>query len=189
VVVLDLPDETAVGAQMFLWELATAVAGSLMHINPFDQPNVEAAKRSSREALEAGAPPRWTEDDPSELFAGIEPGELAVVCAFAPRSDASLTVLERARAKLLAEHRVATMAGLGPRYLHSTGQLHKGGPPGVRALVVLDEPVEDEPIPGQSYGFKDLAVAQAAGDARALEEAGRRVARTTWPVFEAWASA
>jgi transaldolase/glucose-6-phosphate isomerase len=87
----------------------------------------------------------------------------------------------------LVRKRVATSAGFGPRYLHSTGQLHKGGPPRVRALVVLDYPDEDVPIPGSEFGFARLVAAQALGDARALEAAGRRVARTTRNRFELWA--
>jgi glucose-6-phosphate isomerase len=187
VIRLEMPDAAAIGGQMFLWELATAVAGALMKMNPFDQPDVESAKKASRAILESGESPAWSRDDPSGLFARAKPGELAVICAFAPRSESALSTIETARAKLLRESGVATMAGLGPRYLHSSGQLHKGGPPGIRALVVLDEPEDDEPIPGEPYGFKDLVVAQAVGDARALADAGRDVARTTWPEFEAWA--
>ncbi|HEY7874915.1 MAG TPA: glucose-6-phosphate isomerase [Actinomycetota bacterium] len=188
VVLVDVPEASDVGGQMFLWEFATAVAGAVMGINPFDQPDVEAAKRASRSVLESddGAP--WGQDDPGALFDELTAGDLAVVCAFAPRTSASEDVLDRARAKLLRVAPVATMAGFGPRYLHSTGQLHKGGPPGVRALVVLDEPEEQVAIPDAAYGFGELVAAQAAGDAKALTDAGRPVARASWAAFEAWAS-
>jgi transaldolase / glucose-6-phosphate isomerase len=189
VIVIDMPEARDVGGQMFLWEFATAVAGALMGINPFDQPDVEAAKNASRSALESGDSQAWGDDDPDELFDGAMPGDLAVICAFAPRDATTENVLAQARAKLLRTRSVATMAGFGPRYLHSTGQLHKGGPPGVRALVVLDPPENDEAVPDAPYGFGDLVVAQAAGDTKALASAGRAVARTTWASFEAWASA
>jgi hypothetical protein len=173
------------GAQMFLWEFATAVAGSLLGINPFDQPNVEAAKRLARRALEGEGTPRWPEDDPAELFEGCAPPELAVIGAFADPSPPHRAVLAAARARL-ATSGVATMAGFGPRYLHSTGQLHKGGPAHLRALIVLEPPGEDLPIPGERHSFGELIAAQAHGDADALRAAGRRVACTTWQRFEDW---
>lgn len=187
VVTIDVESPTGLGGQMFVWEFATAVAGSLLGINAFDQPNVESAKKASRELLESGDELSWSDGDPSALFEGMGEGELAVVCAFAPRSPGAEDVLESARHKLVDNYGVATMAGFGPRYLHSTGQLHKGGPPGVRALVVLDEPAEDVPIPGGDYTFGRLVKAQAEGDARALEQAGRNVRRTRWRTFESWA--
>jgi hypothetical protein len=188
VIRLRMQEPSELGAQMFLWEFATAVAGALMDINPFDQPDVEAAKKASRAALDSGSPAAWSPGDPDSLFANMAAPDLAVICAFAPRRADTQRVLDAARAKVVHAHAVATMAGFGPRYLHSTGQLHKGGPPGVRALVVLDEPDRDEPIPDSSYGFRDLVVAQASGDARALGDAGRAVVRTTWPAFEEWAT-
>jgi hypothetical protein len=96
--------------------------------------------------------------------------------------------MDAARRKVAASSGIATTAGFGPRYLHSTGQLHKGGPDTVRALVILDDPTEDVGIPGQAYGFARLLRAQAAGDYEALKAAGKRVARTTWPRFEEWAA-
>ena len=185
---MTLESPADLGAQMFLWEFATAVAGSILGINAFDQPNVESAKKASRALLESDEPLQWSDDHPAALWQGVSSRELGVICAFAPRSDENAAILARAREKLLRAHGVATMAGFGPRYLHSTGQLHKGGPPGVRALVVLDEPTDDVPIPNTPYGFARLVTAQAAGDARALEDAGRRVVRTTWRRFAEWAS-
>lgn len=182
---LEGPDD--LGGEMFLWEFATAVAGSILGINAFDQPNVESAKKASRALLESGEELKWSDDDPAKLWQGVSSRELGVICAFAPRSDENAAVLERAREKLLRAHGVATMAGFGPRYLHSTGQLHKGGPSGVRALVVLDPPKDDVPIPGTQYGFARLVTAQASGDAKALEDAGRRVLRTSWAKLADWA--
>jgi glucose-6-phosphate isomerase len=174
------------GAEMFRWELATAVAGSILGINAFDQPNVEAAKRASRELLEGGTEIEWSADDPAAVFEGAGPPDLACLLAFAPSSAANREILEAGRRRVLLEYGVATMSGFGPRYLHSTGQLHKGGKKDVRALVILDPPEHDEPIPGSPHTFGRLVTAQAAGDARALQDAGQRVARTTWQRFAEW---
>jgi glucose-6-phosphate isomerase len=187
VVTVQMTDRLDVGAEMYRWEFATAVAGSLLGINAFDQPDVEAAKRNAREALE-NVTPEWPDDDPDAFFAGMAAPELAALLLFAPRTHEASAVLEAARRKLMHEHAVATSGGFGPRYLHSTGQLHKGGPARLRALVVLASPSGDVPIPGSDYGFARLVTAQALGDVRALEAAGRRVARTSWTRFVEWAT-
>jgi glucose-6-phosphate isomerase len=187
VVTMQMADRLDVGGEMYRWEFATAVAGSLLGVNAFDQPDVEAAKRNAREALESSVP-EWPDDDPDALFAGIAAPELAALLIFAPRTDETHAVLEAARSKLLNRHAVATSAGFGPRYMHSTGQLHKGGPARLRALVVLAQPSGDVPIPGTDYGFARLVTAQALGDVRALEGTGRRVARMSWPRFAEWAT-
>ena len=184
----ELPDASALGAEMFRWEVATAVAGAVLGINAFDQPDVEAAKQGARDALASADEKEWPNESPEELFAGTGPGELVALLAFAPRTPATEAAVARARTKLVTSRGIATSAGFGPRYLHSTGQLHKGGPKGVRALVVLDEPAEDVPIPGSDHGFAALVTAQALGDAEALVKAGRRVACTRWATFEAWAN-
>jgi glucose-6-phosphate isomerase len=187
VVTVPMADRLDVGGEMYRWEFATAVAGSILGINAFDQPDVEAAKRNAREALYSTAP-EWPDDDPDAFFAGIAAPELAALLVFAPRTHESDAVLEAARSKLLHRYAVASSAGFGPRYLHSTGQLHKGGPARLRALVVLAQPSDDVPIPGSDYGFARLVTAQALGDVRALEAAGRRVARMSWPRFAEWAT-
>jgi transaldolase / glucose-6-phosphate isomerase len=172
---------------MFRWEFAVAVASALLGINAFDQPDVEAAKSSARSALQTTDAIEWPDDDPDELFDGIAPPEFAALLLFAPQTEASRSALHSARRKLVAAGGTATSTGFGPRYLHSTGQLHKGGPKGVRALVVLDPPSTDIPVPGADYGLARLVSAQAIGDSRALESAGRRVARTTFETFRKWA--
>lgn len=188
VVSVELLDVSALGAEMFRWEVATAVAGAVLGINAFDQPDVEAAKRGARDALQSVDEKEWPNESPEELLEGTGPGDLVALLAFAPRTPTTESALARARTKLVTTRGVATSAGFGPRYLHSTGQLHKGGPKGVRALVILDEPAEDVPIPGRDYGFAALVTAQALGDATALEKAGQRVACTRWATFEAWAN-
>ena len=180
------PEE--LGAQMFLWEFATAIACSVLGVNAFDQPDVEAAKRAGREALASSEVIVWEDEDISALFEDAAPGDYAAFLAFTPRSVEAASVLDRARKKVGRDGEVATTAGFGPRYLHSTGQLHKGGPDSVRALVILDPPQSDLAIPGEEYGFSRLLQAQAAGDYRALRRAGKRVARTGWARFEEWAS-
>jgi transaldolase/glucose-6-phosphate isomerase len=186
VITTELSDPLELGAQMFVWEFATAVAGAVLGINAFDQPNVEAAKKVSRSILESGDEIVWESGDPGALLDGMVPDELAVLAAFAPRNDANSAVLQAARRKLVQATGVATMGGFGPRYLHSTGQLHKGGPPRLRAVVALDEPRSDEPIPGGEHGFARLVSAQASGDFQALQDAGRRAMRVRWSDLVDW---
>ncbi|MDQ3957168.1 MAG: glucose-6-phosphate isomerase [Actinomycetota bacterium] len=187
VVRLDVRGPEELGAQMFAWEFATAVAGAILGINAFDQPDVEAAKRASRDALEAPGDVEWPDEDFESVFEGMEPGDYAAFLAFAPRTAEAAEVLDLARAKVNAASGAATTAGFGPRYLHSTGQLHKGGPGTIRAALILDPPRSDIPVPGADYGFERLLRAQAAGDLSALRAAARRVAATTWEPFESWA--
>jgi transaldolase / glucose-6-phosphate isomerase len=165
------------GQEFFRWEFATAVAGALLGINPFDQPDVQAAKDRTAALLEAGGEP---ELEPAgsldELLSGARPGEdyVAILAFVDPEREHDLEPLV-ARAE---ETGCAVTTGLGPRYLHSTGQLHKGGPDrGVFVQVVDDLGGEELAIPGRDFGFRRLIAAQAAGDYEALEERGRRVAR------------
>jgi hypothetical protein len=168
------------GAEFYRWEFATAAAGSLMGINPFDQPNVQEAKDRTTALLsghgqgfEPGTGPEGSVD---ELLSGAKEGDYIAVQAFIdPEREASLEpLIERARATgCVVTH------GLGPRYLHSTGQLHKGGPPKGRFIQVVDDPGEELDIPGRPFGFAQLIRAQAAGDYEALEERGRPIARVT----------
>ncbi|MDQ4126220.1 MAG: glucose-6-phosphate isomerase [Actinomycetota bacterium] len=187
VIRLDVRGPEELGAQMFLWEFATAVAGAALGINAFDQPDVEAAKKAARAALESEEEPEWAEEPIDDLFADAGPGDYAAFLAFAPRTVEGREVLDAARTKVARSSGIATTAGFGPRYLHSTGQLHKGGPDTIRALVILDPPEDTVGVPGRPYGFARLLRAQAAGDYEALKAAGKRVARTTWSRFEEWA--
>ncbi|MGH2787392.1 MAG: glucose-6-phosphate isomerase [Actinomycetota bacterium] len=187
VIRIDVDSSGALGAEIFRWEFAVAVASAVMGINAFDQPDVESAKASARAALESEEQIGWLEEDPETIFDGLAPPELSALLLFAPSTDEARVTLEAARRKLVTRTGVATSAGFGPRYLHSTGQLHKGGPVDVRALVVLDTPAEDIPVPGAGYGFARLVTAQAQGDVHALRAAGRRVASTTFQRFNQWA--
>ncbi len=166
------------GQEFFRWEFATAVAGSILGINPFDQPDVQAAKDKTKEVLAAGGEPDVSpQGSAEELFAQAKPGDYVCIQAFVDPSEESaqkvLALADRARQ---ATGCVVTH-GFGPRYLHSTGQLHKGGPPTGLFLQVVDDTGEELAIPGQPFGFGKLIRAQAAGDFASLEERGRRVAR------------
>ncbi|MFQ5879429.1 MAG: bifunctional transaldolase/phosoglucose isomerase [Dehalococcoidia bacterium] len=165
------------GAEFFRWELATAVAGHILGINPFDQPNVEEAKAATRRLLEADAIPQQPYDELSALLATVRPGDYLAIQAYLPRTPDNASRLQAARARLRDRLRVATTLGFGPRFLHSTGQLHKGGPPTGVFIQVVDEPSLDLPIPGKPYTFRRLLEAQSAGDLQALRARGRRVAR------------
>ncbi|HYY44777.1 MAG TPA: glucose-6-phosphate isomerase [Actinomycetota bacterium] len=185
VIVGECAPPEGLGEQMFVWEFAIAVAGAVLGVNPFDQPNVESAKKISRSLFESGDDLELEDTAPEDLFADVRPGEVAAILAFAPRTPGAEELLQAARRKLIGRG-VATMQGFGPRYLHSTGQLHKGGPQGIRALVVVDSPDIDVPIPGEEAGFARLVTAQALGDAGALADGGKRVAMTSWRRLQEW---
>ena len=166
------------GQEFFRWEFATAVAGSILEINPFDQPDVQAAKDKTKEVLASGSEPHVAPvGSPDELYAQANAGDYVCIQAFVnptPANEEKVRALaDRARA---ATGCVVTH-GFGPRYLHSTGQLHKGGPPTGLFLQVVDDTGDELAIPGQRFGFGKLIRAQAAGDFASLQERGRRVAR------------
>ena len=171
-----LPGPYELGQEFFRWEFATAVAGSVLGINPFDQPNVQAAKDKTNEVLAAGGEP---DVDPrgslDELFAQARPGDYVAIQAFVdPAREAELRpLIERAR----EETGCVVTHGLGPRYLHSTGQLHKGGPNTGLFVQIVDDAGDELPVPGREFGFRRLIHAQAAGDLASLEERGRRIIR------------
>jgi transaldolase / glucose-6-phosphate isomerase len=173
-----LPDPYELGQEFFRWEFATAVAGSLLGINPFDQPDVQAAKDKTQAVLSGRGrgpgPGTRPEGSLDELLAEAGPGHYVAILAFIdPARDAELEPLAR-RAE---ETGAAVAVGLGPRYLHSTGQLHKGGPNSGVFIQVVDDTGDELPIPGQPFGFGRLIQAQAAGDYEALKERGRRIVR------------
>ncbi len=164
------------GGQVMQWELATALVGRLLDIQPFDQPDVAAAKAATAGVLEDG-PPAIDETPLDDLLAQVESGSYLAIQAFVDPDADSVAGLERARVALRDRLRVATTVGFGPRFLHSTGQLHKGGPDtGVFVQVVGDDP-QDVPIPDAGYGFSTLKHAQADGDLLTLQKRGRPVGR------------
>ena len=176
VVALPFDELADLGAEVLRWEIATALAGAALGINPFDQPDVEVAKDAARKALEAGAQPVATRTV-DELLDELEAGDYLAIQAYIDPEDPVTAELERVRTILRDRHRVATTLGIGPRYLHSTGQLHKGGPGSGVFLQLVPGVDEDLAIPGERFGFRALEKAQAAGDLQALHDRGRRAGR------------
>jgi hypothetical protein len=166
------------GAEFFRWEFAIAVAGAYLEINPFDQPDVQAAKDKTNEVLATGKEPALEpEGSVEELLAQAQEGDYACVQAFIePTADNDRRIADLVE-RLRRESGLVVTHGYGPRYQHSTGQLHKGGPDTGLFLQVIDDPGDELPIPGKPFGFRRLIRAQAAGDLETLQERGRRVAR------------
>jgi hypothetical protein len=158
--------------------MATALAGALLGIQPFDQPDVAAAKAATAKVLEQG-PPGVEETPLDDLLGQVGPGDYLAIQAFVDPGSPVVDEIERARVALRDRLRVATTVGLGPRFLHSTGQLHKGGPnTGVFVQVVADHGDDDDvAIPGAPYGFATLERAQADGDLLTLHDRNRRAGR------------
>jgi glucose-6-phosphate isomerase len=164
--------ETAdLGRLFFLWELATAVAGWVLEINPFDQPNVQEAKDATSRVLAEG-PPELDPGDLDALLEGIAPPHYVAIMGYLPYSEQTDAAVSRLRERLVTEHGVATTFGYGPRFLHSTGQLHKGGPATGRFVQIVHEPEAHVDVPGEPYDFGTLLKAQADGDLQTLRAHG-----------------
>jgi transaldolase/glucose-6-phosphate isomerase len=179
---LPLADRLDLGGEFFRWELATAAAGALLGINPFDEPNVAQAKEATQAALraycEGGRLPQVPADRVAELAGTLvqaRPGDYVAFLAYLTPEPATTAALQRLRRLVRDRTRLATTVGYGPRYLHSTGQLHKGGPPTPILVMLAAEDHTDLPIPGERYGFATLEMAQALGDRTTLRAARRRV--------------
>ena len=180
VVRLAYEDREQIGGEYFRWEMATAVAGYVLQINPFDQPNVQGAKDATNEILSGGTIDEPGFDDVGALLKEVGSGDYVGIQAYLDRTSETEDALQRARVAIRDRYRVATTVGFGPRFLHSTGQLHKGGANnGVFIQVVDGTRSTDLPIPGRPYSFGTLIDAQALGDLRSLRKRGRRVARVT----------
>jgi hypothetical protein len=176
----DLPDPYALGAEFFRWEFAIAVAGAYLEINPFDQPDVQAAKDKTNEVLATGEEPEpelELQGSVDELLAQAQENDYFCIQAFVEPGPAAEEKLDRVIADVRSRSDLVVTHGYGPRYMHSTGQLHKGGPNTGLFLQVIDDQGDELPIPGKPFGFRRLIRAQAAGDLETLKERGRRVAR------------
>jgi glucose-6-phosphate isomerase len=202
VIRIALREPLEVGAEFFRWELATAAAGAAMGVNPFDEPDVTRAKENTASLLGAWKKskklPEWPADaeenglvlmtnsakKPAGVLQGLqaflgqaEVGDYIAIQAYlAPTAD-TWSRLQELRMLLRDRLKLATTVAFGPRYLHSTGQLHKGGRPNGVFIQITGEDKEDMAIPGAGYGFSTLKAAQALGDLQALRDAGRRVVR------------
>jgi transaldolase / glucose-6-phosphate isomerase len=203
---IELADSLDIGAEFVRWEVATAAAGVVLGIDPFDQPNVQESKDATKELLAAfraggslpqpapmvseqgiavTADPAALGDTPvsvdgavAQLIGLARPGRDYVgILAYLPPEAPIAERLQRIRGRIRDALGVATTLGFGPRFLHSTGQLHKGGPDGGVFLQVTDDPAKDLPIPGWEESFGTLVAAQALGDLTALQRHGRRVLR------------
>jgi len=181
----EMSDPYGLGGEMLAAELATAVAGEILGVHPFDQPDVELAKQRARQALDA-EPVRVDlfdffspvlADRIDDLLASMQPGDYFGIHAYLPSDPATDALLSRLRLRVGNRAGAATTAGYGPRFLHSTGQLHKGGPSNGVFLQLVDEPVDDLAVPEGSTSFGRIIAAQALGDYLALQERGRRVLR------------
>jgi transaldolase / glucose-6-phosphate isomerase len=183
VVHLRLEDRYDLGQEFFRWEFATAVAGAVLRINPFDQPNVAESKANTKAVLAQGDPPSPAASaaEVERFLAGIRPGDYLAIMAYLPPTAENDRRLGAIRLRLRDRLRVATTLGYGPRFLHSTGQLHKGGPPNGHFVQITQRSPEDLAIPGERFGFRELEAAQAEGDLRALRGRGRPAIRIDDP--------
>jgi glucose-6-phosphate isomerase len=183
VVTIELRDRYDLAAEFFRWECATAIAGHLLNINPFDQPNVQESKDNTGRVLgtlqTAGRLPKRTVVTPTQAALRLKrlcrPGTYVALLVYGTPSNTLERAIRSLRKMLVLRYHVATTAGYGPRYLHSTGQLHKGGPSTGVFLQLLEGMIPDIPIPGKPLSFGVLAQAQAAGDFEALRGHRREV--------------
>jgi transaldolase/glucose-6-phosphate isomerase len=187
---LAVDDPYDLGAEFFRWEFATAVAGAILGVDPFDQPDVEASKIATRrltdEYEKTGALPRETPVLASDthlvavlrgVLGELRPGAYAALLAYVEMNPTHERELQAIRAVIRDRYRVATCLGFGPRFLHSTGQAYKGGPSGGVFLQITCDDAADVPVPGQTYTFGVVKAAQARGDLQVLLERGRRALR------------
>jgi glucose-6-phosphate isomerase len=169
------------GAEFYRWEMATALAAAILRLNAFDQPNVQESKRRTADALAHSldpAPGRPTRRSEVQAFTRqIRPGDYVAVGAWYPPTAEHDRRLAQLQTILCERLGVTVTVGYGPRYLHSTGQYHKGGPPTGHFVQLLDSPERDVAVPGEAYSFGQLLAAQARGDAEALAARGRAVLR------------
>ena len=205
VIRLAMNDAYDIGEQFYLWEIATAAAGCLLAIDAFDQPNVQESKDNTKALLaqyaqsgrldlpspnvrgtnfdltllsgSAGITGSSAEAAIAALLEQIRVGDYVAITAYIERNEKHTTLLNALRLRIRDTHRVATTVGFGPRFLHSTGQLHKGGPSTVFTLQIVGEESTDPAIPGMHVGFRTLLAAQALGDLQALDQRARRGAR------------
>ena len=200
IVTVEMDDTLDLGQEFFRWEVATATAGAILGINAFDQPNVQEAKDITNRLLDTvrrdgrlPEPAPTHTDGPLALYAagaggslagalaeflrGRRPGDYIAILAYLTESPETERGLQAIRHRLRDATRLATTLGYGPRYLHSTGQYHKGGPPTGLFLLLTADHAHDAPVPAQPYTFGVFKRAQALGDLEALRGHGRRVIR------------
>jgi glucose-6-phosphate isomerase len=204
---IDMPEVAALGAEFLRWEIATAAAGVLLDINPFDEPNVQQAKDATRALLDVYAQQkRLPMPEPTASFKGVRlatsraveearPGAspeeflqligrgdyFCLLAYLPPDDDAFEPRLWELREHVADRYGCATMFGYGPRYLHSTGQLHKGGANNGVFVVITADADQDLPVPGEPFSFGVLELAQGVGDFQSLDRTGRRALHVHLP--------
>jgi transaldolase/glucose-6-phosphate isomerase len=177
---VELDEPLSLGAEMLRAEIATAAAGEILGVHPFDQPDVEAAKVLAKEAMESPGEPvpahpfETVRPQLEQFLAATQPGDYIGIQAYLHGHGAELAGL---RAAIGARTGLPTTLGIGPRFLHSTGQLHKGGPDSGVFIQLVDHPAGTVPVPESGHDFAAIISAQAAGDHQALIDAGKRVIR------------
>ena len=179
-IVLDMRDRFDLGGEFFRWEFATAVAGVILGVHPFNQPDVQKAKDATERVLgeyqQAGRlPEAHSAGKLSALFSRSQPGDYFDIMAYVHQTTETDGIFSAWRQWVMQRYHIATTLGYGPRFLHSTGQLHKGGPNTGLFLQITAAHQTDLPVPGMPYSFGVVADAQALGDLQALQAAGRRV--------------
>jgi transaldolase/glucose-6-phosphate isomerase len=200
VITFDLADKYDLAAEFFRWEFATAVAGAHLGIDPFDEPNVKESKDNTQAVLQQYEQSGSLPDEAAAVTDGAlrvygdvsgnsasgalaahldtaNPGDYVALMAYVTPDESNQAALQHLRVAIRDSRKLATTLGFGPRFLHSTGQLHKGGPnTGVYIQITADDGT-DVTIPGAPYTFSILKRAQAAGDLQSLRNHGRRVVR------------
>lgn len=175
---IQLKDVAEIGAEFLRWEFAVAIASVGLGVYPFDQPNVESAKQYARQALDEDSAPDLETISLTDVFDHVvnsaSDRRYVALCAFLPESEELTTAFANLRGSISRRTLMATTFGYGPRYLHSTGQLHKGGCDSVTQVVLIQEDSEwDVPVPGANYTLAQLNRAQAVGDVMAMRALGR----------------
>jgi hypothetical protein len=172
VITMEAAGAADLGRVFYGLEYATAVLGWALGINPFDQPNVQEAKDNTAKVLAAGELPEVDQGDPEELFAQSGPPRYVAIMAYVQPSQEFDAAIEEMRMRIRDHTKSTTTFGYGPRFLHSTGQFHKGGPPIGLFLQFVHDGDEDVEIPEAGYGFRHLKNAQAVGDLQTLRDHG-----------------
>ncbi|HEY8840912.1 MAG TPA: bifunctional transaldolase/phosoglucose isomerase, partial [Candidatus Dormibacteraeota bacterium] len=190
VVTLTMRDKLDLGGEFLRWEIATAIAGSILGIDPFDQPNVQESKDNTKKVLAEfkakGKLPKADSTPAARSRAGLKallgkakPGAYFAIMAYTTRTPASSSAIAAMRTAVRDSKKIATTAGYGPRFLHSTGQLHKGGPKTGLFLQIVQDDTKDVSIPGQPFSFSVLKRAQSLGDLKSLTSRRLPVLRVT----------
>lgn len=174
---VEVDDASDIGGEFFRWEFATAVAGSVLEIYPFDQPDVETAKQRARDlvGIERSESTGSCVEEVVEAIGHQSAGTYISIVAFLPESREVTDAFNRLRQAITLANGIPTTFGYGPRYLHSTGQLFKGGPKNNLVIGFVSGKYDDLPIPGAEYTFGELLTAQAQGDFAVMREVGQSV--------------